>query len=129
MVVLGRRWLATLIALLGVIGALVVAAPASYASGRFCNRDVCITSHDDGLYLGGLEVGVWEGPRPGSTNVHVWSSDGRYNVYYQNLQGSYMRTLVHWVFPRRWFLSGARVCAEASIDGRKVGLPCFTMRA
>ena len=40
-----------------------------------------------------------------------------------------MRTLVHWVFPRRYFRSGAKVCAEASIDGRKVGLPCFTMRA
>jgi hypothetical protein len=119
----------TLLAVLVGLAAFAFATPAADASGRFCNNAVCITSHDDGLYLGGLEVGVWQGSRPGSTNIRVWSSDGRYNVYARNLRGSYMRTLVHWVFPRRWFRSGARVCAEATIDGRKVGLPCFTMRA
>ncbi len=119
----------TLLAVLAGMVALAIAAPAANASGKWCNNAVCITSHDDGLYLGGLEVGVGQGSRPGSTNVHVWSSDGRYNVYHQNLRGSYGRTLVHWVFPRRYFRSGAKVCAEASIDGRKVGLPCFTMRA
>jgi hypothetical protein len=123
------RSLRLVLALLAGIAALAIASPAANASGKFCNNAVCITSHDDGLYLGGLEVGVGQGSRPGSTNIHVWSSDGRFNVYHQNLRGSYMRTLVHWVFPKKWFRSGARVCAEASIDGRKVGLPCFTMRA
>jgi hypothetical protein len=118
-----------LLAVLAGIVALAIAAPAADAKGEWCNNQVCIRSHDDGLYLGGLEVKVGQGSRPGSNNIHVWSSDGRFNVYHQNLRGSYMRTLVHWVFPRRWFRSGAKVCAEASIDGRKVGLPCFTMRA
>jgi hypothetical protein len=121
--------LTSLVAVVAGIGALAVATPAADASGKFCNRDVCITSHDDGLYLGGLEVGVWQSSRPGSTNIRIWSSDGRFNYYRAGLRGSYMRTLVHWAHPRRWFKSGARVCAEATIDGRKVGLPCFTMRA
>jgi hypothetical protein len=59
--------------------------------------------------------------------VSIWTTDGRYNAYVQNLQGSYMRTLVHWFHPNRRFTNGARLCAEASIDGRKVGLPCVTL--
>ena len=114
---------------LALSAAFAAVAPAAEARGRFCNNWVCITSHDDGLYLGGLEVGVWQSSVPGSTNVHIWSSDGRYDYYRRGLRGSYLRTLVHWAFPRRYFRSGARVCAEASIDGRKVGLACFTMRA
>ena len=121
------RSLRLVLALLAGVAAPAIASPAADAAGKWCNRAVCITSHDEGLYLGGLEVSVGQGSRPGSTNVHVWSTDGRYNVYHQNLRGSYMRTLVHWVFPRKRFADQADVCAEASIDGRKVGLPCFTV--
>jgi hypothetical protein len=125
----GRTLVTTLLALLAGIGALAVASPAAQASGTFCSNNVCITSHDDGEYLGGLEVGVWQRSDPGWTRVHVWSSDGSYNVWTGGQQGSYLRTLVEWVFPRRSFRSGTRVCAEGWKDGRSVGLPCFTIRA
>lgn len=115
----------------GLVTALAIAAtPApAHAAGRFCNHDVCVRSHDSGEYLGGLELQVWQSSRPGWTRVHVWSSDGRYNVWTRGQQGSYMRTLIEWVHPRRYFRSGTRVCAEGFVAGRSVGLPCFTIRA
>jgi hypothetical protein len=77
----GRTRVATTLAVLAGIGAMAVASPSAHASGEFCSNHVSITSHDDGLYLGGLEIGVWQSSNPGWTKVHVWSSDGRYDVW------------------------------------------------
>ena len=117
----------TLIALLAGVVALALAAPAANASGRFCNGDTCIRSHDNGLYLGGLEVELFQSSLPGWTQAHVWSSDGRYNVWSRGQEGRKFRTAIEWVFPRRFFRRGARVCAEGFKDGRRIGRPCFTM--
>jgi hypothetical protein len=120
------------LALLAGIAALAITAPGAQAKGEWCNGspyETCIRSHDDGLYLGGLEVKVWQSTAPGSTDIHVWSSDRHYDAWATNLRGSWGRTLVHWFFPRKWFLSGAKVCAQSWVDGRGGGRPCFTMRA
>ena len=119
----------TLLALIAGMVALAIAAPTANASGRFCSLDTCIRSHDDGEYLGGLEIELWQSSSPGWTRAHVWSSDGRYNVWSKGQQGSWMRTAIAWVFPRRSFRSGTRICAEGFKDGRSIGRPCFTIRA
>ncbi|WP_434587459.1 hypothetical protein [Streptomyces sp. A5-4] len=122
---IGKKIMAGIATSTAAIGCVIATGPPAAPAGKWCNNYVCIETHDNGTYLGRVEVSVAHINQANRISARAWTTNGwSANTKVEDVAAS--RTYRDRPIPSS-FPAGTRLCAEGFRGGQSVGLPCVTL--